>query len=196
MNAVQALDQSILLWLNHLGEGSPLRPALIRVAATDLPFAIIAIVALVVFFRGGRRGMFWRACFSGVTAYFIGQLITNIVARPRPFETIPDKVIHETLIIRSDSFPSIHAAVLWALTGALLFSRHRSWGWLAAAFAVAMMAGRAAAAVNWPSDLLTGAAIGLASAWAIAVLAGEYRERAEWDVVEEFEEEPMEEENV
>jgi undecaprenyl-diphosphatase len=196
VNVVQTLDESILLWLNHLGEGSPLRPVLIRVAATGFPFVIIALVAVVILFRGGGGRMLLRACLSGLIAFSIGKLVAQLVMRPRPFELIPEKVIHEALIVRPGSFPSIHAVFFWALVGALLFSRCRAWGWLAAAFAVAMMAGRAAAGVHWPSDLLTGAAIGLASAWAIAVLAGEYRPRREVEAEQETEEESEEAENL
>ena len=195
MSGIYAYDERLLLWLNHLGEGSLHREAVIRVVATGFPFAIVAIVLLVVFWRGGGWRMFLRAFLSTLIAFSIGKLITQFHVRERPFEYSPDEVLYvEALIVRPGSFPSIHAVASWGLVGALLFSQFRSWGLVASLFGIAMLAGRAAAGVHWPIDLVGGAAIGLASAWAISVLAGEYGARVEEEVEEEAEEDLLEEE--
>ncbi len=82
----------------------------------------------------------------------------------------PEAIRHVSLIVRPDSFPSIHAAAALGLASAVLLSRHRLWGAVMLMFALLMAAARVAAGVHWPSDLAGGGLIGLAAAVIIARL--------------------------
>lgn len=189
MSWVYSSDQKLLLWLNHIGEGSPYRETAIQLVATVSPLVIIATVLIVVF-RGGGWRMFARAFLSALIASSIGRLVAGFHVRPPPLAYFPDRALHAGA--REGWFLSSHTVLWWGLIGALVFSRHRAWGLFAAVFGTGMLAGCAAAGVQWPLDLLGGALIGLVSAWAISVLAGERKVAIQPD----YEEEIAEEENT
>ncbi|MEU6807553.1 phosphatase PAP2 family protein [Streptomyces sp. NPDC046831] len=115
---------------------------------------------------GGRRGR--RAAAAGLAALAVAQLISNglckqLADRPRPpKEWIP----HDEVDDRPDSssFPSGHTAAAVAFTAAVTPA------WPAAGLACSLPAAmvaveRVQSGAHYPSDVVTGAAIGLASAW-------------------------------
>jgi len=172
MSWVYSSDQKLLLWLNHLGEGSPHREIIIHLLATVSPLVIIGTVLLVVFRYGGGWRMFARAFLSALIALSIWRLVSQLCVRPRPFECFPDRVLHmDGLIAGAGSFPSIPTVPFWGLIGTLVFGKYRAWGVFTAVFGTGMLAGGAAAGVQWPVDLVGGGLVGLASAWAVSVLA-------------------------
>ncbi|PZG92189.1 phosphatase PAP2 family protein [Streptomyces sp. NTH33] len=115
---------------------------------------------------GGWRGR--KAAASGLTALAVAQLISNglckqLADRPRPpKQWFP----HDEADDRPDSssFPSGHTAAAVAFTAAIAPT------WPAAGAACALPAAmvaleRVQSGAHYPSDVATGAAIGLASAW-------------------------------
>jgi undecaprenyl-diphosphatase len=115
---------------------------------------------------GGWRGR--KAAVAGLGAVVMAQLISNglckqLAGRPRPpKEWFP----HDEVEDRPDSssFPSGHTAAAAAFTAAVA----PTWPAAGAACAVpaAMVAlERVQSGAHYPSDVATGAAIGLASAW-------------------------------
>jgi membrane-associated phospholipid phosphatase len=70
---------------------------------------------------------------------------------------------------RDASFPSDHAAAGFAIA-AVLFIAHRRAGALALAFAAVMSFARVFIGAHWPSDVLAGAALGVAAGCLVAIL--------------------------
>jgi undecaprenyl-diphosphatase len=122
--------------------------------------------AVVMAAAGGWRGR--RAAAEGLTAVAVAQLVANMLAkrltdRPRPpKEWFP----HDEVEDRPDSssFPSGHTA------GAVAFTVAVAAGWPAAGVACAVPAAmvafeRVQSGAHYPSDVVAGSLVGLASAW-------------------------------
>lgn len=122
--------------------------------------------AAVMALAGGWRGR--RAALAGLTAVTVAQLVSNGVCkqladRPRPpKEWFP----HDEAEDRPDSssFPSGHTAAAVAFTAAVA----PAWplaGALCAVPATMVAVERVQSGAHYPSDVVAGAAIGLAGAW-------------------------------
>ncbi|MET9730430.1 phosphatase PAP2 family protein [Streptomyces sp. NPDC006458] len=122
--------------------------------------------AATMAWAGGWRGR--RAAMAGLSALAVAQLISNgmgkqLAQRPRPpKEWFP----HDEVDDRPDSssFPSGHTAAAVAFTAAVAPA------WPAVGAACALPAAmvvleRVQSGAHYASDVATGAAIGLASAW-------------------------------
>ncbi len=164
IETLRQLDLSLLLLLNHLGAEGAVREVIIRVAATGLMYALLGIV----FYLGLRRPEGGRvlhaALVSAGVAVLVGKILNQVFERQRPSVAFPDQVRHIALAVRPDSFPSIHATGGFGLIGAVLFGRYRRVGLLMLVLGLLMIAARVAAGVHWPSDVLGGAVLGMATA--------------------------------
>jgi undecaprenyl-diphosphatase len=102
---------------------------------------------------------------SVLTADLLALVIKLAVGRPRPFETIPeaDKLMNAA---KGLSMPSAHAATAFAgaVAFAYLFRRYAALAFLLAA---AIAYSRIYVGVHYPSDVLAGAALGMAVAGAL-----------------------------
>ncbi|MFH8800897.1 phosphatase PAP2 family protein [Streptomyces sp. NPDC017936] len=115
---------------------------------------------------GGRRGR--GVAVSGMAALTVAQLISNglckhLADRPRPPK---DWFPHDEVDDRPDSssFPSGHTAAAVAFTAAVASTAPVAGA--ACALPAAMVAlERVQSGAHYPSDVVTGAAIGLAGAW-------------------------------
>lgn len=97
-----------------------------------------------------------------IARFVIVEIIRALYHRPRPFLSY-----NVTELIQKGneaSFPSGHAAALFAIAASLYFYNKRLAGWLFAAAAVISIA-RVMAGVHYPSDILAGALIGVVTAW-------------------------------
>lgn len=122
--------------------------------------------AVVVAVCGSRRGR--RAAASGVAALAVAQLVSNGLCKQMADRTRPPKewFPHDEVEDRpqSSSFPSGHTAAAVALTAAVA----PTWplgGALCAVPAAMVAVERVQSGAHYPSDVVTGALIGLASAW-------------------------------
>jgi undecaprenyl-diphosphatase len=101
-------------------------------------------------------------------ALLVAQVIARTVNRPRPFVAHPSRV-HEFLAHAPDpGFPSDHATAAAAITVALLL-RTRRWGFVALGLTLALMVGRVALAIHYPSDVLAGAMLGATAAGLLGI---------------------------
>jgi undecaprenyl-diphosphatase len=128
--------------------------------------AAVAAIALAVLRR-----------MSAVVAVVLARLgelgietVTKVlVARPRPM------FVHQIAIASGTAFPSGHAAGSAAVYGilALLAARRFRWGAACAggAFCVAVAASRVVLGVHYPSDVIAGLALGMATAAAARMLS-------------------------
>lgn len=170
MGLLRSLDREILFLLNHLGPEGAAREAVIRLVATGALYALLAVAVYLGLRRRSGRAVLICALGGAVLAFVVGKTINQIVPRDRPFVVFPDELRHVALIVRPDSFPSIHAAGGFGLAGGVLFAGYWRWGIAMLLLAVAMAAARVAAGVHWPSDVAAGALIGCIMA-AIAAFA-------------------------
>ena len=92
--------------------------------------------------------------------FLLGNVfLKNLVMRPRPFVTHTDLT---ALLVPEDpwSFPSGHTLSSFAAASALYFFHHKT-GFLAFLLAAAIAFSRLYASVHYPTDVLTGAVIGV-----------------------------------
>ena len=116
------------------------------------------------------------ALSAGILSRFVfTEAIRFFYNRPRPFEVLND--IYQ-LVVHSGggSFPSGHAAFFFALAAGV-FIFYRWWGVLFFAFAVSISAGRVIVGIHWPSDILAGAIIGIASAYLVYYIFSIYQKK-------------------
>ena len=134
-----------------------LMPKLTLLGSGGSLWAVTAVILLLIP-KTRRTGMIM------VVSLVLDVLLCNIilkplVARPRPFQV--NTAV--TLLVRAPggySFPSGHSAVAFAGTGALIFGKSRLWPpYLVAAVLVAFS--RLYLYVHYPTDVLSGAALGL-----------------------------------
>ncbi|PIM68019.1 phosphatase PAP2 family protein [Streptomyces sp. JV178] len=117
---------------------------------------------------GGWRGR--KAAADGLAALVVAQLISNglckqLADRPRPpKEWFPHDEVDDRP--ESSSFPSGHTAAAVAFTAAVAPTWPTA-GAACAVPAVTVAVERVQSGAHYPSDVTTGAAIGLASAWLI-----------------------------
>lgn len=137
--------------------------------------ALFAVTLAVVFVgaRGPRYAGWRRAAFaamlSAALALAVGQAIADLVDRVRPFVAEPHQVHLFAAHAADASFPSDHATASFAIAIAILL-RKRRLGIFALVAAAVLSVGRVALGYHYPSDVLTGAALG-----AVAALALWYR---------------------
>ena len=128
---------------------------------------IILAVVLLLLPKYRRVGAL-LACALLIDLVVCNVLLKPLVARPRPYDL---NQMMEYLIDRPHgwSFPSGHTAASFAAATALLLGRSRLWipcGILAVLIAFS----RLYLYVHYPSDVLGGAVVGLAAAWAGSLL--------------------------
>src|SRR3954471_20105872 len=165
------MDWSLLHALNdflyrHDGVEDPL---LFYVNVSEALF--IATLAIVFLAARGAANAAWRrasvaAVLSAGLGLAVGQLISELVDRARPFVADPHGVHLFSGHAADAGFPSDHATAAFAIAAAI-FLRKRGWGIAALVAATVLSIGRVALAVHSPSDVLAGAALGSAAALAL-----------------------------
>jgi undecaprenyl-diphosphatase len=144
-------------------------PLVAYVGAAEVIFLAL-LAALFVLARGfqrrpARRGVV-AAGLSAAVALAIGQVLSALVHRPRPFVADPSAVHLFARHAADAGFPSDHATASFAIAVAILL-RSRRWGYLTLAMAIVLSIGRVAMGFHYPTDVLAGAALGSATAIAL-----------------------------
>jgi undecaprenyl-diphosphatase len=166
------MDHSVLHLLNtffarHDGVEDPL---LAYSNASQLLFAsvLVALFALLPgAVRHGARRIAVAAAASAAVALAIGAVLSHLVDRARPFVAHPGSVHMFGRHAADAGFPSDHATASFAIAVAILL-RSRRWGIVAVALATLLSLTRVAIGVHYPTDVLAGAALGSATAIALA----------------------------
>ncbi|MGE0461736.1 MAG: phosphatase PAP2 family protein [Vicinamibacterales bacterium] len=106
----------------------------------------------------------WRLFIAVAMAYvLVDGVIKPVIGRDRPFEVVAGARLIDQRPVTS-SFPSGHTAAAFAgaLAAGRLFPRARiAWWLLAGGIALS----RVYVGAHWPTDVLSGAALGLAVGW-------------------------------
>jgi undecaprenyl-diphosphatase len=137
------------------------------VLAVAVPMYAAATLALWLLARPYGLTLWKRATvaalFSASLALMANQAIAHLWDRPRPFAAHPHATHLFAAPSTDPSFPSDHAAAAFAIAVAILaFSRPVGVGFVAAASLIAIS--RVVVGLHYPSDVLSGAAIGTAAA--------------------------------
>ncbi len=165
------MDQSITQWINDLAGGNAgLDHFMIAASQWGIPLIVLCVV-LQWWSRRDRMSV-RHACAAAGLSFLLGlgfnQVILLFLHRVRPY----DAGLTHLLIARSAdwSFPSDHATAGFAIAAAFLL--HRFWGRGAALLAGALLiaVSRVYVGTHYASDVLGGAATGIAAAALVRLL--------------------------
>ncbi|MBI4340410.1 MAG: phosphatase PAP2 family protein [Chloroflexi bacterium] len=160
-------DESAFLWLNGWVGRLPWLDSVARLVVSDYLVPLTLALALVGLWFSGATPEARERNQRGVMTGALGVLLANLavqvmnwfVFRPRPFVTLEASLLFYRPV--DSSFPSNPAAVAFAVAvGVGLWNRRVGWALLPVAGLYALS--RVYAGVCYPSDVLGGAAVGLA----------------------------------
>ncbi len=172
MQTALGLDGEILLWIQEFLRIGWLDPVV--KAVTHLGDGGFVWILLAVLFLLDKRRRKTGACMAA--ALLLGFLATNLilknaVMRPRPYYGVSG--LRALVTDPSWSFPSGHSTSSMA-AGVVMFRQlePRWQGRCALAFAVIVCLSRLYVGVHYPSDVVCGAAVGIAAAVCAMRLVG------------------------
>lgn len=160
---IQIFDQQVITWLNNLVEKWGFAN---KFFAEYLIYLIPVILLWLWFYDQKSKKVAFRAFVAVMLAWPIfGLIIGNLIHRVRPFELggIPELIFHRPTY----SFPSDHAAALFAVTASFWFSGNKKLSYFVLILAVVICVFRVATGLHWPSDILAGAALGILAGWLV-----------------------------
>lgn len=169
------LNRFLFRLVNDVWTSPALDPCMLFLGSIN-DYAVVWLVLLgALAALGGKTGR-WAA-LAGLAALVLGfvssEVLKSLVMQPRPFVSLPDV----RLLISppsSYSFPSVNATYAFAassgasLTARRLLGRLPIWVWGFLALAVAVSYSRVYVGVHYPSDVLSGAIIGISMGWLVA----------------------------
>lgn len=162
------LDTQLFYLLNSLVGQSRILDGFIMFCASNLAYVLIALFLALVYFSMTSKREKWEMLFvvgaSSIIARFgVTELIRFFYHRPRPFAALPD--VHSLFTDSAWSFPSGHATFFFAMATAV-YLYNKKWGTLFFSATILMIVSRVVAGVHYPSDIVAGAIIGAAVAYA------------------------------
>lgn len=168
LDAIQQLDQSVLLFIQESIRADWLDTIMLFITRLgDAGFIWIVLGLVMLFSKKTRRGgVIMLICLA--VAFLLNDFVLKpLVARPRPYETVPEllSLLRET----SYSFPSGHSNASFAGAAALamVFGRRGAWTFIPAAL---IALSRCYVGVHYPTDILAGAAFGSLVAVGVCLL--------------------------
>lgn len=169
---LDAANKALFYFFYGLSGKSQLVDGSVIFLATLVPYLLLAVLLVFLWraLRDSKRRLL--ILFEGLLAVLLGSGLVAGALRffyhhPRPFAALG-----LTPLIRGEatnSFPSEHATFLFSLA-ILIFSLNRRIGWWYVIFAGLNGLARIYVGVHWPLDILSGAALGLASGYAIHLM--------------------------
>lgn len=166
MEMIQHLDEQIILWIQEhvMCEGLNGPMLLISKMGNAGWFWILLGVLLLVYGIKNRKfaqyGLALLLCL-GTTALVCNVILKPMVGRIRPYDLLGFSILVPPLA--DFSFPSGHTSSSFAAATAI-YAMNRKWGIVAYVFAVLMGISRLYLGVHFPTDVLTGAVIGIVMA--------------------------------
>lgn len=158
-------DLKVLLKLNHAFEHLGI---LNKIFAEYLIYGLPIFLLVFWFYSEKTKKAAIRAFFSVLLAWpIISATIGNFVHRARPFESggVQELVFHRPSV----SFPSDHAAALFAVTFSLFFSGYKKLGYVFLIISIIICTFRVGVGIHWPTDILGGFVVGLVAGWIIKI---------------------------
>lgn len=159
----------VLFWLNGIAGSHDVLDAAMRLLASDYLVPIMGVFSIVGLWFAGRtpaeRERFQITLFVGAASVGLANLavlIANVLwHRPRPFNVMPADVNLMFYPSTDPSFPANPAAVGFAAATSVALASPRLGAFLAVA-AAAQAVARVYAGVFYPTDVIVGAAVGVA----------------------------------
>jgi membrane-associated phospholipid phosphatase len=121
---------------------------------------------------------FWAALIAAVIAGLWVQVFKHAVSVPRPLAVFgPEQFFHSGPAFRAASFPSGHAAAIFAVTGIWIMGLARRYllRSMLLMLAVLVSLSRIMVGVHWPLDILWGMLGGWVAAWSGLALYARWR---------------------
>lgn len=157
------MDTSFFLLVN--GAHSPIvDDVMLLASAVGRAGFVWWVTGLIAMVFPTRRMAAFRLILAVAMAYLlVDGFIKPVIGRERPFDVVVDARLIDQRPVTS-SFPSGHTAAAFAgaLAAGRLFPRGRLAWWL---LALGIALSRIYVGAHWPTDVLSGAAIGLAVGW-------------------------------
>ena len=166
-----SFDVSLFSFIHNLAGRSTLLDFFGVIAAAYLPYAVAAAAVIVALLQRP-----WKIRFQCVALVMLAVVIARgifaeifwfILARPRPPLILGTDVL--IAVPQNPSFPSGHATILFALAAALYPINRKASLWCAGGALVVSIA-RVFVGVHWPTDVIAGAVLGIAGAFAAKYL--------------------------
>jgi undecaprenyl-diphosphatase len=166
---MNVFDEKLLFWLNGLAGRYDALDALMRVLASDYLVPLLGVLSIVGLWYAGRtpaeRERFQVTLLIGAASVGLANLavvlLNRVWDRTRPFAVMPDQVNLMFYPSTDPSFPANPAAVTFAAATSVALASPRLGAVLALAAAGQALA-RVYAGVFYPTDVLAGAAVGVA----------------------------------
>lgn len=162
------IDQQIFFEIYNLaGRWMTLDVVMVWLAGVMMYVLPISLLLFLVLSKNKKRELLMLA-MSGLAVLLSRGIIVSLIRlawyRPRPFVAL--HLIPLMPYADKGSFPSGHAAALFALSLAVYFF-HKKTGIVFLALSILSVLARVYVGIHWPSDILAGAIIGILSSWAI-----------------------------
>ncbi len=136
---------------------------------TNLGDGLFSIAVVLVLLVMRRYSMAWQVLAAYVISGLLAQLIKHLVQSPRPVEFFKDKqpIYHLIGVTNTgnSSFPSGHAASIFALATMLAYFAGNKWiSWLYLVAAIGVGYSRIYLSQHFLTDVLAGSLIGVSTA--------------------------------
>ena len=175
--AIFNADSAILLWIQDTLRAAWLNPLVIGITHLGDTGALWILVALVLLAFKQTRKLGLVCALSMIIGLAVTNLvIKNWVARVRPYELVDG--LERIIGAQHDwSFPSGHSTNSFACAWVLFRKAPRRYGVPALVLAILIALSRLYVGVHYPTDVLGGTVIGIASAVIAMVVASRVEAR-------------------
>ena len=174
LSAVIYLSDSNLTLFLKINSFSKYTGDMFWVVLTIFADGLVSFIILLPWIKR-KPQLIWAVLLAAILFTIFGQGVKRVVDVARPPQILSSDVFH---LIGPDwgqhAFPSGHAAMIFMLAGAFVFTISRTWlRWLLIVLASLIALSRVVVGVHWPLDVLAGATIGWVGVW-IGLLLSKY----------------------